>query len=151
MTPEDKFLKYINVSLMPWFYMFASGILVYRIKTTLIYINKIPLIPTIFIYILSYYYFGLYELGGGNKLNPLSFILLVILIFKVAFYKKYININYDVSYGIYLYHMGLLNFIFYINIFDICYSITIVGLATLITSFLSYRYVESRFIRNKFS
>jgi peptidoglycan/LPS O-acetylase OafA/YrhL len=148
MTPEDKFLKYINISLVPWFYMFIFGILIFRIKNSLVYIDKIPFLPVIFIYILSYYYFGLHELGGGNKLNPLSFILLIILIFKVAFYKKYININYDTSYGIYLYHMGFLNFILYINIFDAGYSIVIVGLATLAASFLSYRYVESRFIMN---
>ena len=147
--PEDKLLKYINISLVPWFYMFASGILIYRIKTALIYINKIPFLPIISIYLLTYYYFGIYELGGGNKLNPISFILLILLVFKIAFYEKYKNINIDISYGIYLYHMGFLNFIFYINAFDEVYSIIFIVVGTLSASYLSFHYIESRFLERR--
>ena len=149
MMPEDKLLKYINISLVPWFYMFASGILIYRIKTALIYINKIPFLPIISIYLLTYYYFGIYELGGGNKLNPISFILLILLVFKIAFYEKYKNINIDISYGIYLYHMGFLNFIFYINAFDEVYSIIFIVVGTLSASYLSFHYIESRFLERR--
>ena len=77
--------------------------------------------------------------------------LLFIIVIKIGFmnYKninKFFNKN-DLSYGIYLYHMPIINFILYKNIIN--NSFYIILLVLLITSFCSWNFVEKFFLKKK--
>lgn len=89
-----------------------------------------------------------------TQFNMFSFvnqILLFVMIIKIGFMNfnyinKFFNKN-DLSYGIYLYHMPIINFILYKNL-DVNFYIVVVIL--LITSFCSWNLVEKNFLKKKY-
>ena len=60
--------------------------------------------------------------------------------------NKFFNKN-DLSYGIYLYHMPIMNFILYKNVTTNFFIILII---LLITSFCSWNFVEKIFLKKKY-
>jgi peptidoglycan/LPS O-acetylase OafA/YrhL len=143
------YFKLLNLSLMPWLYMFLTGILLYR-KNYLLQkmVSKgAKLVPLLLVlYFILYHYFTLIGLGGGNKLNPICFFILVYIVSIFAFYRKCSFTDVDLTYGIYLYHMSFINFFIYKNMFDTAITFLIIIIFTLFLSYLSYIFIESRFM-----
>jgi peptidoglycan/LPS O-acetylase OafA/YrhL len=98
--------KLAVVSFFPWLYMFLAGMLVqknfgffHRYLSNKIYANN---------------------LGLGNNINPLLFVFLAATIFSFAYSytslnKKLLRGN-DISYGLYIYHMPVVDFLIYIGL-----------------------------------
>ena len=94
------------------------------------------------------------DYGWGNKINALSYFLLVSIIIKFAFSypkisEKLIGRN-DISYGIYIYHMPVVNFLLANELvgqksFYLCIILT------LFFSIISWFLIEKKFLRLKVS
>lgn len=141
----DDILKYLNITFLPWIYYFLVGVLVYRNFGIIKYIKSNYFFLLVPIYFLLYRYFSINNLGGGNYINIICFFLLSIIILKISFGMKKYNIKFDISYGIYLYHMTFLNFLYYIFGAQYYFSPYLIIIFTLIFSYFSFKYVEVPF------
>ncbi len=146
--------KIFEVTFIPWIWMFLVGVffqknfdIIYKfLSGKLIYI-----LPS---YIIIAYYTRHY-LGWhiGNDINPILYILLTILIFSMAysystFSQKILKRN-DISYGIYIYHMPIVNiFIYYGYTQEILSVVTIIFL-TISIALASWFLIEKPAIRLK--
>lgn len=143
------FLKLLSNSFAPWLYMFVVGAMVYKSKKILNIIIKIPYF--IGISLLLIFYFLTKDYGWGNDINPIVFFLIVVLLVKFAymrlsFLKELKGI--DISYGIYIFHMPVFNYLKYKNFGQ--YEIIIFGfLLTLLFSLISWFIVEKPFLKSK--
>ena len=91
--------------------------------------------------------------GKTNAFNPVEFLFLSLVIFKIAYIKIKIPENFfnnnDISYGIYLYHMPIVNFFIYKNLtksylfFSLCITLTI------LFAIISWKLIEKRFLSLK--
>lgn len=135
-------IKYLNITFLPWIYYFIAGVIQYRLHRIFPIINNRALILLIPIYFLLYNFFSKHDLGGGNYINPLCFMILIVILMKISFGFKFIYLNADISYGIYLYHMVFLNYFFYIKLIDLNKSIFLIMLFSIFFAYVSYKYIE---------
>jgi peptidoglycan/LPS O-acetylase OafA/YrhL len=115
---EEIWFKLYTVSFAPWLYMFVLGIMARQHKQFLIYYVKKYAALIISGYIIIAYtalHFSLLEFG--NHISPLLVPLLFLTILCFAhcypFLAQKLLKGQDVSYGIYLYHMLVINFFLY--------------------------------------
>lgn len=101
----------VKITFVPWIYMFLIGNYFYFYKEHLFeFVKKIPMYFLIFVYIFTEKFFG--EYGSGVEINPIVFLSLVFLIFKLGFCtRSHIRIRHDFSYGIYIYHIPVINYL----------------------------------------
>ena len=121
MVDESLITKLIGVSFLPWFYIFLLGVLAQRnFEFSHAYLaGKFHLIFPV-------YLFSAYMLSGsgsafGNNSNPIVAALLVLTVFSFAYStpalsKKVLRGN-DMSYGIYIYHMPVVNLLLYSGLY----------------------------------
>jgi peptidoglycan/LPS O-acetylase OafA/YrhL len=150
---ELYFRKILNVSFLPWMYMFLLGASFNASEKLRKFSQEINIWIIIIIYLLAYVISKNYGLGTGNSTNIFLFLILAVLIFKLAYIRpkfssKILN-NHDISYGIYIYHMPVVNFIIYCN-----YPIGGLGLLiTIVVTFffasLSWFILESKVLNFK--
>ena len=111
-------LKLFNVSFIPWLYMFVFGALCYKYQQIILYIKKVPFLVALLILILVY--FLTHKIGWGNSINPIGYIALIIFIVKCAFTLPNLSDSIlrrnDFSYGIYIMHMPIINYLLYIGV-----------------------------------
>jgi len=110
-------LKLINVSFAPWFYMFLCGAFFAKFKEYISSILSINIFTLMLALIITYLISENLGLVWGNLINPLGYAIMVAIIIHVAFTKpglsnRLLRKN-DLSYGIYIYHMPIVNFILY--------------------------------------
>lgn len=111
-------LKLIYVSFAPWFYMFLIGAFFAQFKEYLSLVLRMNIIFLFIAIIIIYFTSDYLNLGWGNKINPLGYALIIAIIINLAF--TYPNLSdrilrkNDISYGIYIYHMPIINYIIYI-------------------------------------
>jgi peptidoglycan/LPS O-acetylase OafA/YrhL len=149
------FSKLFNYSFLPWLYMFLWGCYLEsnkKLQKKLIKCN-IFIILIIF-FILNYFSTQLNVFRGlTNALNPLEFFFLSIIIFKIAYMKIKISQNFlnknDISYGIYLYHMPVVNFLIYNNISGSYFSFMICLILTMLLAIISWKLIEEPFLSLK--
>lgn len=117
-NPKETFEgKLLNVSFIPWLYMFLIGSLFFYYKKYLIpLIHKVHFIPAFILYWLTNYPFSLYGYVN-NSITIFSYLALVILIMKCALkfpsLSNTILKKNDFSYGIYIFHMPIINYVIY--------------------------------------
>lgn len=144
---ENTLIKLIGVSLPLYLYMFLFGVFLQR---KLEFIEKY--LANRFIYWLSIYLafvFASYSLGfiyGGNNINPLLALLLAILTISAAYSKTSVFSGflkgYDISYGIYIYHMVFVNILLQTAIFSPSINMLVMLIATIVTAVLSWKIIE---------
>ena len=97
--------------------MFLCGALVAKFKGIIQFINKQNLVVLITLYLMIWYLSDKFSLGWGNRIHPLGFLLLLPIVFKVAFVKPNLSDRLlkrnDISYGVYIFHMPVVNYILY--------------------------------------
>jgi peptidoglycan/LPS O-acetylase OafA/YrhL len=113
---EPLYEKLLYVSFVPWVYMFLLGFFAassQRVRALAAALKVRYLAPA---YVVSMLAVGAYSLNASNGINPLSFTLLGLLIMRVAESRLWIPrilssfvAKNDLSYGLYLYHMPLIN------------------------------------------
>ncbi len=142
--------KLLGVTFIPWVYMFLVGILFQKHFTYIYKLleGKILLLTGIYLFVI---YISGWKLGNG--INPFLFILLTTVVFSFSYTnpelgKKILKGN-DISYGIYIYHMILVNlFIYYGLVSNISYVLVII-LFTLIIAITSWFFIEKPSLKLK--
>jgi len=139
--------KLAGVSFVPWLYMFLAGVLYQRnfdvIRTWL---------GGRFVALFTAYCMAaligsnLLGWGFGNTLSPLLFIGLSAMIFGAAFSGTTLSDvllrRNDLSYGVYIYHMPVVNFFLAMGLGGSATSLFMVIGSTLALSYASWRWVE---------
>ena len=139
--------KLYSVSFIPWFGMFLLGA---WISTEEKLIKKLLTIRLHYIILLFIVVDALaYTIGWeiqGNSINTLSFICLILLVIKLAYTKpnlsKSLLVNNDISYGVYIYHMPIVNFAIYMGGSGRMWSVLCVILITYFFAMTSWFLVE---------
>lgn len=111
--------KLFRVSFAPWFYMFLVGVLVQRNFAFISSLNtRVPFLPLLIAYTAAAYYASSRGIEFGNYVSPLIYFPLIFLVLNGAYYmpacSKKLLCGQDISYGIYIWHMPLVNqFLYY--------------------------------------
>lgn len=139
--------KILNVSFAPWIFMFATGAYLSTNKALQQKIVQIPIWATLPAYLVIYYFSLLFNFGTDNSLNPLLFLLLCCIVIKAAYTKpdlsdRLLRRN-DISYGVYIYHMPIVNFLIYQGVTGSYLALAVALLSTMVMAMLSWVFVES--------
>lgn len=140
-------LKCYMVTFVPWFGMFLLGA---WLSTRLDVVQSILRIRLLYIIALlgaaDYvcYQFGL--VIGGNEINAISFVFLVLLILKVSYTKpdlsRQLLHNNDISYGVYIYHMPIINLMIFLGLLGGLQWVFVVVVLVCVMAALSWFLVE---------
>lgn len=147
------YIKLLTVSSLPWLYMFLIGYFFSYYKQWHVYIDRLNIVLVLALYILSMFLVGSYTRNAMNSINPISVFLLSILIFKFSKLQlrlprqvqKFIDGN-DISYGIYIYHMPIINTLIYINIFSLTTNIFLTLVSVIVFAYISWISIEKRML-----
>ena len=143
--------KLISVSFVPWLYMFILGALTYKFQRFLSYVSKIPLILLLVLYILITY-LTTQNFESGNTINFIAYLSLVTVVMKLAISNPQLSDNLikrnDISYGVYIYHMPVVNFIMFIG-YEGGNALALALISTIIIAVLSWFIVERPILRVK--
>jgi peptidoglycan/LPS O-acetylase OafA/YrhL len=105
------FYSFIELTPLVWGWMFGFGIAAAKYFDILIrWLRFLPLAALPLVLML---YFGEGPVFGatGNRMGILYFASYVCLIFWLAFATPYFRLKFDLSYGIYIWHMPVINFL----------------------------------------
>lgn len=125
------------ISLTPiyWGWMFGLGILaVKHFEAIYKYINYLPLCFIPFLLLIEFGQ-GLFFNSAGNKLGIIYYVCYVSILFWIAFGLPAIRIGIDISYGIYIWHMPVLNIFLVINYPNFAWVVVFTVLAALMSWF----------------
>ncbi len=153
LSSPDIVEKVFNVSLLPYLYIFILGILLQR------NLNAIKPILVRYVWIILSVYILVALIGNsmgfhvyGNSINPVSTVLLSLLVIGFGYYRfpsKSPLRGVDISYGIYIYHMPIINFMIEIDVFTNGSKLMISIVTTTVAALLSWFLVESPALRIK--
>lgn len=151
---ESFLVKLYGVSFIPWIYMFLLGVLFQKNFAALhrLLSGKVLFLLPAYL-LLSYVSRRFLGWPLGNEVHPLLFLLLAATIFSAAFsfptLSGRIFKGNDISYGIYIYHIPIINlFLYYGLTADISYFYLTITLTAVLAS-LSWLLVEKQCIRLK--
>lgn len=153
-NPSDTtLLKLFSVSFMPWIYMFMLGAIIARQQTWIIPILcRPPLLVTLAVFCLICWISLSQELTWGNRINPLGYLAMVWLVIQIAFKNRALSSRLlgknDISYGVYIYHMPIINALLFVRgegVYEFFVAISL----TVILAIASWRFVERPALRLK--
>ena len=148
--------QFVYVSFLPWVFMFMVGFLMAVRPDFQEKVKRIPLLAILAAYVVTMLLVGEYEFNAMNSINPISAILLGLLIFRLAyvnlripkFLRSFTDRN-DISYGIYIYHMPIINFLLFYGIFQFEMNFLVTVLLAVIFAFLSWKLLEQPLLKYK--
>ncbi len=151
---ETMAMKLLNVSFVPWFYMFLCGVFVQRNFQW--FASKLQ--GTGLILLGAYFVFGWVVRGQlgwqiSNALNPVTFVVLAATIFAVAYSlptlaDQLLHRN-DISYGVYIWHMPLFNLMMHEQLIESTADFLHAVIIVLALAGLSWLIVERPMTRRK--
>ena len=151
--------KVVDTTFLPWVYMFLIGVWVQRnFETVRNFVQgkwRVPLFLAIYV-IVSYVMVDLSKNLGlpgdrglgllGNRIDPVSYLALVLLVMAVAYNapnlaEKILRRN-DISYGVYIYHMPVVNLLIALGIMGTAGSLLLAIVVSLALGVCSWVFVE---------
>lgn len=139
--------KLYSVSFFPWFGMFLLGAWLSTREDVIKFILRLPLLFIIILFFVVDIF--CYWLGfgiGGNGINLISFLCLVLLIVKLSYTKpsmsRLLLRNNDISYGIYIYHMPIINAMIYLGLLGSLSSVLFAIFLTFVFATFSWFLIE---------
>jgi len=144
---KSLYFKLVGVTFIPWVYMFLAGVLVqYNFQYFRAVLSgkfRPVVIGYLAIALLAERWFGW---GFGNLLNPAYFIALTFVIFAAAFSNPTLSDRLlrrnDISYGVYIYHMPVINFLLVMGYGGSIEGLSIAMLVTGALAIASWKLVE---------
>ena len=138
--------KLVNVSFVPWIYMFLVGAYVSTSKPLRDWALSRKWSHVIVLYLLVYYISEKFNLGVANAINPVAFLILATLLLKMAYSNpdltyKLLRKN-DISYGVYIYHNPIVNVLIYKHLAGTLLSVFVTMALTPLFAFASWKLVE---------
>lgn len=143
-------MKLGYVSSLPWIYMFITGFLVNAYRTQVdAFLRRVPFALAVAAFVTSMILLGPYRVNATNAINPLSFLLLAVVILKFSgqqlkippVVNDFIRRN-DFSYGLYLYHMPVINVMLYTGLLSGQASLAATATLSALAAALSWYLVE---------
>jgi peptidoglycan/LPS O-acetylase OafA/YrhL len=146
--------KLYTVSFPPWLYMFMLGAWLSTRPQWQARLLRAPVWALLGAYVVI-------GLAGsavgwrvtGNEINPLSYVLLAALIYRLAFTQPDLSSRLlghnDVSYGVYIYHMPIINLLIYLGRANSAGQVMLACTATAVMAVLSWILVERPALRLK--
>ncbi len=159
---SDIRIKILSVSFLPWVYMFMMGVLAqaYRAHLEALFHGMSSIVWTVLLtaYIASMVFIGSFSQNSNNAIHPIAFLFLCALIFnfsnlripKFGGINEFIRRN-DYSYGIYIFHTPVLNFILYLGFLNSKpnWELLLVTLVPIFLAALSWHFIEERVLALK--
>ena len=139
--------KLIQVTLAPYLYMFCLGILLQRNFWFVERFLAGRALPIAILYAAwSLVAFALGIEYGGNRVNPVSAILLSVLVISVGYtgverFGRILRGN-DISYGMYIYHMVWMNALLQLALFSAGVNMALLLAFTIASATLSWLLIE---------
>ena len=150
----ELWFKLVGVTFLPWFYMFLAGVLAQRNFSSLR-----PHLSGRFLVVLAVYCALAWPLSGyfgwslGNDLGPLLFAGVALLAFAAAFSRPELSDlllrRNDISYGVYLYHMPVVNLLLALGLGGTPEALAAAMGATLLLALGSWVVIEKPALRLK--
>lgn len=146
--------KLFSVSLLPHLYMFVFGIFFRKFIMSFLYLIKDKFFIWLLLYLLLSFILDFMGFTvGGNKINFISFVVLCIVVFSFAFSFKgqfgEILKGEDISYGIYIYHMIIINVLVSFGFTGSCLYLLVTMMLTFCFAITSWLYVEKPALQMK--
>lgn len=138
---------YLSLTPVVWGWMFLLGTIVYKNLTHIekyfkyLYAGFPVLISIIYFELDSSIFFS----SSGNRLGLIYFSALCALILIFAFRTPVVNLKHDISYGLYVWHMVVINLLIVIG----TRSLIVMMVLTILTSILSWLVVERPMLKKK--
>jgi len=137
--------KLYRVSFFPWVFMFLAGIFFQsNFKKFFALMHKVPAFIVFLLYLLIHAIWTDIELG--NRIGPIQFFLLIVVIFRFAYFlpnlgKKFFKGN-DISYGIYIWHMPIVNQLIYLQYHGDQFNVFISVFLSVMLAAFSWIFIE---------
>ena len=150
-------IKLFYVTFVPWLYMFIAGFAVAYYAGLAAAIERAPAWMLLIGYVAAMTLIGGYTSNAQNSINPIAFAFLACLIYKLATARlpflpqrfiRYVRRE-DLSYGLYLYHMPMINVLLFLGLFSAEASVAAVAVASLAAAAASWYAVEKPALRYK--
>lgn len=147
--------KLYRVSFIPWIYMFLVGMLCQRNFATISgWLSKWPVVPMVLGYVVVAYVLTQYAgIKTGNGVSPILFALVAPLILRLAYLlPERVNAvmkGNDISYGIYIWHMVIVNQMLYLGYHESPVEAAFAIAATVVIALLSWKLLEKPALRLK--
>jgi peptidoglycan/LPS O-acetylase OafA/YrhL len=146
--------KAYKVTLLPWFYIFLLGALAQRLSGVLV-----PLLLENRWWVVSMYVaflmvdFHVWRVPSGNSIPVVLVPLMGVTVLTMAYWRpgladRILRRN-DLSYGVYIHHMPLVNLIMFLGIASGWIAVALVIVGTLLLAGASWRWLERPLLRRK--
>lgn len=150
--PDNAIEKLFSVTFMPWVWMFMLGVIVSTSEAVKKVLGRISLFWVLLGYVFAAVVVECYGMPSGNYIGPIQYALLAAMCFKFAYLRPdaadHILKRNDFSYGIYIYHMPVINLLIYLGLGH-SYVFLISAVLTVVLSVLSWNLVERPALRFK--
>ncbi len=151
---ESMLYKLSGVSFAPWFYMFLTGVLFQRNFDFLHnYVSGRGLLYLAIYCGFAYLLTSGFDAALGNGINPILFVLLSIAVVSLSF--SWISLSNallrrnDISYGVYIYHMPVVNLLLYMGVSGSVRDLSVALLTTFSMAMLSWKIIEKPSLKLK--
>lgn len=143
-------MKLAYVSFVPWVYMFMLGFAIAHWRPKLQAIeDRLRLRWLVPAYVASMIFVGSYDANASNAINPVSYLLLALCLLKLSTLRlplparvtDFVARN-DFSYGMYLYHMPVINLLLFLGWFTAHGSVVAAFAVSTAAALLSWFLVE---------
>lgn len=155
MVHESFVSKLLRVSFLPWIYIFIIGVCVARYELLRSFVMSLNSFVLLALYLLSMYFIFEVESNASNGINFVSALLLMSMVYKAGESRAVYSIPHqglirknDFSYGIYIYHMPIINLALYLSWGSLAAIFSILFL-TFMMAFSSWYIVEQRMLKLK--
>ena len=118
------------------------------------YVEKVPVSVVLTAYmVIAFALTKYWGFSTENSISPILFFIVVLLIFRMSYWKpefvnKKIRGN-DISYGIYIWHMPIVNQMLYADLSASYWYVAIAVIASIFVAYISWRYIEKPALRMK--
>ena len=148
-TKETLADKLLYVSFLPWIFIFIFGCIVAKYKNIRDSIKNQNTSIIFILFIVSMITIGNIEENSSNGINVISILMLSCLTYKVGLnstlaktkISSWTNTT-DISYGVYLYHMPIINSLIFLSIFSTIHNLIITLCVSFILSIFSWYVIE---------
>jgi peptidoglycan/LPS O-acetylase OafA/YrhL len=148
----EKLVKLIGVSFFPWFYMFLFGVYLQRnfalVGSMLRY--RLILLPAAVSVVILMQRWGWSKTGNGLAIACFTLLALavVLLAYSAPWLSERLLRRNDASYGIYIYHMPLVNFLRQVGVAGNTGALLALA-GTAVVSVCSWKFLEKRVLAHK--
>lgn len=143
---ETIVFKLVCNSIVPYLYMFLLGACFYRFRDRLFVLDTWKYVIVLIGLSAIYLFYG--NILPGQYIGSIAGACIVCITIMLAYLlKKSIRLPFDISYGIYLYHMIIINALVHLGYVGSKFAFGIAIFGSIIMGFLSWYLVEKRWVK----